>query len=217
MFQSTHSLRSATLVGSWLNDDEGFQSTHSLRSATPRKPRQPRDPNVSIHALLAECDSFRQPVPVGSRSFNPRTPCGVRPSSYFVSSAIQRFQSTHSLRSATPGFHLGRRREGVSIHALLAECDFVVNTCATKTRSFNPRTPCGVRLLGFIMAGAGNGFNPRTPCGVRLKKNGISREELGFNPRTPCGVRRSEKGPCASPFEFQSTHSLRSATPVQRG
>ena len=78
----------------------GFQSTHSLRSATivPRSV-QP-SPRVSIHALLAECDKipcvqchipcrFNPRTPCGVRlgviiyfhqliSFNPRTPCGVR-------------------------------------------------------------------------------------------------------------------------------------------
>ena len=122
-----------------------FQSTHSLRSAT-RQPRICRvDENVSIHALLAECD--RKPPLLRRRlkSFNPRTPCGVRLANLAHISLHDRFQSTHSLRSATIGVDTGESVEDVSIHALLAECDFVVNTCATKTRSFNPRTPCGVR------------------------------------------------------------------------
>ena len=56
---------------------------------------------VSIHALLAECD------------FN-----------FDVNELTQgQFQSTHSLRSATLlMFHDGNI-ESVSIHALLAECD----------------------------------------------------------------------------------------------
>ena len=124
-----------------------------------------------------------------------------------------RFQSTHSLRSATgeswiPGNH-GYR--------------------------FNPRTPCGVRRIivhgrlsytGFqsthslrSATGAphrGNGnnhsFNPRTPCGVR--HNPLLNNELQhcFNPRTPCGVRRSDDARPNAGNWFQSTHSLRSAT-----
>ena len=34
----------------------------------------------------------------------------------------------------------------------------------------------------------------------------------GFNPRTPCGVRRYPAGRNKATVEFQSTHSLRSAT-----
>ena len=58
-----------------------------------------------------------------------------------------RFQSTHSLRSATSFglkllmFHV------VSIHALLAECDPGVPSFSLYIGGFNPRTPCGVRLI----------------------------------------------------------------------
>ena len=56
-FQSTHSLRSATLkervdIGGVIM----FQSTHSLRSATLLQHLQFQSLSVSIHALLAECD-----------------------------------------------------------------------------------------------------------------------------------------------------------------
>ena len=55
--------------------------------------------------------------------FNPRTPCGVRP--FFVLSTPhwRKFQSTHSLRSATRVPGMDGRIQKVSIHALLAECD----------------------------------------------------------------------------------------------
>ena len=100
---------------------------------------------VSIHALLAECDQgplarvkrprgFNPRTPCGVRRlyagpphrrscFNPRTPCGVRPFSGTFNFNPYRFQSTHSLRSATI-IHRGTTRNN---------------------KSFNPRTPCGVR------------------------------------------------------------------------
>ena len=58
--------------------------------------------DVSIHALLAECDIYAA-VPSASGWM---------------------FQSTHSLRSAT--FHSRKHHKTleVSIHALLAECDY---------------------------------------------------------------------------------------------
>ena len=124
-----------------------FQSTHSLRSATVglvfSLPGEP----VSIHALLAECDAFIAPEIDGAimfqsthslrsatrkvmpllkqfgkfqsthslRSatisrvslhtipccFNPRTPCGVRLFTGLNYADYNWFQSTHSLRSAT--------------------------------------------------------------------------------------------------------------------
>ena len=147
LFQSTHSLRSATgshvgtvvvqsvSIHALLAECDGgvlnctvlavqFQSTHSLRSAT--HDRRLGDVNylVSIHALLAECDSclFHRHLPV--RRFNPRTPCGVRPLFPTPYASHWRFQSTHSLRSATDA--------DIKIRAYID--------------SFNPRTPCGVRL-----------------------------------------------------------------------
>ena len=124
LFQSTHSLRSATFGFLWnCNCSTWFQSTHSLRSATNHQRGQPPRNSVSIHALLAECDHKRVHRSLYHLSFNPRTPCGVRPVSNRFNSNPYRFQSTHSLRSAT---HLRRRS-------------------ARRTSCFNPRTPCGVR------------------------------------------------------------------------
>ena len=59
-----------------------FQSTHSLRSATNLVPQMGAIFPVSIHALLAECDSFRLHNHRSYVRFNPRTPCGVRPFRY---------------------------------------------------------------------------------------------------------------------------------------
>ena len=102
----------------------GFQSTHSLRSATDAASAQNTPIEVSIHALLAECDPCSSTHMVRRYSFNPRTPCGVRLwGGNSIRRAIQ-FQSTHSLRSATIGNNGKRRLQAVSIHALLAECDW---------------------------------------------------------------------------------------------
>ena len=101
--------------------------------------------NVSIHALLAECDlspnddtddffGFNPRTPCGvrltktvtreeKRSFNPRTPCGVRPPFPPGPQSPRMFQSTHSLRSATVCHCVTNYPATVSIHALLAECD----------------------------------------------------------------------------------------------
>ena len=144
-----------------------FQSTHSLRSATPVSSRRGGRSCVSIHALLAECDAGFFPEGGAFLCFNPRTPCGVRQTSSSRSTTIvlfqsthslrsatfvkiwdcpsTMFQSTHSLRSATRFARAGRYRHGVSIHALLAECDCMVAMGQRTSPSFNPRTPCGVR------------------------------------------------------------------------
>ena len=145
---------------------------------------------VSIHALLAECDRTLPEKLIPSASFNPRTPCGVRPVFRSLDGKELRFQSTHSLRSATKSRVIPSRADefqsthslrsatlggdelqvlfAVSIHALLAECD-------------------EIRLPGVFP-----GF--------------------GFNPRTPCGVRQFVSDWKHTITWFQSTHSLRSAT-----
>ena len=146
LFQSTHSLRSATKVRDDLMKNNQFQSTHSLRSATFYEEAGRYAYIVSIHALLAECDCFSFAGRVDNGCFNPRTPCGVRlPRGTFraigypvsihallaecdiLGLEIMRealgFQSTHSLRSATVATRLRRNIKRVSIHALLAECD----------------------------------------------------------------------------------------------
>ncbi len=78
---------------------------------------------VSIHALLAECDIPTILVGIPCSSFNPRTPCGVRPALEDLDMVHVWFQSTHSLRSATPTMPRDSLKVVVSIHALLAECD----------------------------------------------------------------------------------------------
>ena len=128
--------------------ERGFQSTHSLRSATGQHP----------------ADDGRDD------GFNPRTPCGVRPSSKALAWMKKRFQSTHSLRSATgiPILFIWMKTERFqSTHSLRSA---TLHPAPNRQRrcSFNPRTPCGVRLGRVDLPSVISGFNPRTPCGVRL-------------------------------------------------
>ena len=125
-----------------------FQSTHSLRSATKLICACYCRFNISIHALLAECDvlpcrallqlslfqsthSLRSATLLVlmlrsySINFNPRTPCGVRQVLPPDPEADKKFQSTHSLRSATGNLPQASQSKA----------------------NFNPRTPCGVRRL----------------------------------------------------------------------
>ena len=189
-----------------------FQSTHSLRSATTMNADKTYNVRVSIHALLAECDKiminyihqregFNPRTPCGVRqdtsggawstmSFNPRTPCGVRQEA-IRHLGLTEDVSIHALLAEcdSPGSSAGGAGT-VSIHALLAECDKDFYESILLMCSFNPRTPCGVRPSSWRRAISCMCFNPRTPCGVRRKEETIQR----FLPL------------------FQSTHSLRSAT-----
>ena len=135
-----------------------FQSTHSLRSATTGCGSSTGEPVVSIHALLAECDPTCRTTIKPAGCFNPRTPCGVRPIIRVLTPVPASFQSTHSLRSATPA---SPRRP----------CDHRFQS----THSL--RSATGVLLPAYI---PGAGFNPRTPCGVRLPRTSFSLSRTGF-------------------------------------
>ena len=80
---------------------------------------------VSIHALLAECDSPGRRSVFPEPGFNPRTPCGVRLLRNITQKEEKKFQSTRSLRSATARSASAHYGLPVSIHALLAECDYM--------------------------------------------------------------------------------------------
>ena len=213
-FQSTHPLRGATTSTVFCRSIFLY-----FNPRTPCGVRQRKDIRcclpflISIHAPLAGCD-----ITPGRRwrprlDFNPRTPCGVRQrirlcvsianliSIHAPLAGCDRvlrglfllhllFQSTHPLRGATQRQHRQKRRYRISIHAPLAGCDQVQKRRQYSSTYFNPRTPCGVRLL------------------LRLAKSLL----LNFNPRTPCGVRRRLRGQQRGGQIFQSTHPLRGAT-----
>ena len=153
----------------WRFDKVSFQSTHPLRGATPA--------------------GFR-PVSL-DKYFNPRTPCGVRPSPSVHRPLCFLFQSTHPLRGATELCGIAPQVEiQISIHAPLAGCDrHIFSGCARNGRfqSTHPlRGATPPRSRGF--PGYKN-FNPRTPCGVRPSHRRDNALHGYFNPRTPCGVR----------------------------
>ena len=79
-----------------------FQSTHPLRGATQR-------------LRFRTCPRH---------DFNPRTPCGVRPSYSAIRSQRSTFQSTHPLRGATAAGEYSLAAFFISIHAPLAGCDY---------------------------------------------------------------------------------------------
>ena len=78
---------------------------------------------VSIHALLAESDKSPPVFSPLPRCFNPRPPCGERRHEGVNRRQILGFQSTPSLRRATPA-------------PGLPDC---------QEPGFNPRPPCGER------------------------------------------------------------------------
>ena len=105
--------------------------------------------DISIHALLAESDDrsgymiavlehFYPRSPCGERpvchpplpscpwNFYPRSPCGERPAAMDEYHAAKKFLSTLSLRRATFLCMFKHLPSDISIHALLAESDWLV-------------------------------------------------------------------------------------------
>ena len=166
-FQSTHPLRGATAADDLFLRFAKFQSTHPLRGAT-------YPPINEIDRVLY----FNPRTPCGVRqqlyifcqhllNFNPRTPCGVRPVLVGVGLLIGRI-SIHAPLAGCDGYAADNYRVGViSIHAPLAGCDTAPRAIRLLRLYFNPRTPCGVRLMPRVTCTTVSDFNPRTPCGVR--------------------------------------------------
>ena len=122
---------------------------------------------ISTHAPLAGRD-FRRSAPVGaSRHFNPRAPCGARPSCTQRPAPPPGFQPTRPLRGATP---TGR--------------------AATGAVRFQPTRPLrGATKVRGRLIWPSIHFNPRAPCGARRRPRTIRSRFEYFNPRAPCGAR----------------------------
>ena len=123
------------------------------------------------------------------------------------------FLSTLSLRRATDESRQTAQRNLISIHALLAESDRVLDGSKSSIEDFYPRSPCGERPGKHAQWPTQPNFYPRSPCGERpmgsvkgvsllkfLSTLSLRRATTGgqscnstlvhFYPRSPCGERR---------------------------
>ena len=168
---------------------------------------------ISIHAPRAGCDNgFASTVSVMVR-FQSTHP--VRGATIFLHSLLceTEFQSTHPVRGATNAVRAAVHDILISIHAPRAGCDNLRRTLICLIPHFNPRTPCGVRLIllrercGLIL------FQSTHPVrGATYMLRSRSLWLAYFNPRTPCGVRLYLPSRTACASRFQSTHPVRGAT-----
>ena len=161
-FQSTFPLRGATVASLAFCWRLIFQSTFPLRGAT-RSGRQPVVPHrISIHVPLAGSDGkagrrctvstyFNPRSPCGERptaqhmaprpmDFNPRSPCGERQATRPTGTAHPQFQSTFPLRGATGRGRWHDFHRIISIHAPLAGNDScaTLSTCDCRFQSTLP-------------------------------------------------------------------------------
>ena len=123
-----------------------FQSTRPMRGAT------------YIFPLFRLCRT----------RFNPRAPCGARLCLYIP---IRRAcdVSIHAPHAGRDSRILTSVSDlVVSIHAPHAGRDRFLMPVAAISDGFNPRAPCGARLLFLYRLQYHYCFNPRAPCGARL-------------------------------------------------
>ena len=150
--------------------------------------------------------------------FNPRAPCGARPSQQNEPRMSDLFQPTRPLRGAT------------------ADDDDV----GTRGRDFNPRAPCGARLCQARWSTAPKAFQPTRPLrgatsispttirglavfqptrplrGATITSEPKESQESHFNPRAPCGARRVCSLFAVMLLVFQPTRPLRGATQAEQ-
>ena len=170
-----------------------FQSTHSVRSATRARPRLILRRQISIHALRAECDIWCTLQAPLRFHFNPRTPCGVRPFLRKLLFGLLQI-SIHALRAECDQRDaIVSKQKIISIHALRAECDTHPHQYPYRKNNFNPRTPCGVRLIVKVIITILTKFqSTHSVRSATLNIHVMFSILPHFNPRTPCGVRPFE-------------------------
>ena len=200
------------LTGEAKADADRFQSTLPLRGATVAVLEQRVKNLISIHAPLAGSDEAHHILSRTYKNFNPRSPCGERPSPRLQSIYGAIFQSTLPLRGATVGLNQIAQLVRISIHAPLAGSDAVIfhdgqqdfrfqstlplrgatergHEYGRHVLHFNPRSPCGERRGPRQLLAVTVDFNPRSPCGERRGRFSGRRNPRDFNPRSPCGER----------------------------
>ena len=217
-FQSTLPLRGATCGGHTGSSISGrFQSTLPLRGATNAINGIDSSTSISIHAPLAGSDQLgsvsyadklifqstlplRGATPAASATsiqlpdFNPRSPCGERPTGRGIASAVWPFQSTLPLRGATNELHAALSVSFISIHAPLAGSDLHTAPGSLWASAFQSTLPLRGATLKVVCCEAVKAdFNPRSPCGERPDRLGAWSARRNFNPRSPCGERQQPR------------------------
>ena len=145
--------------------------------------------------------------------FNPRAPCGARPSQQNEPRMSDLFQPTCLLRGATIGYACRAGVLEISTHAPLAGRDPQLLKLEILLSDFNPRAPCGARPVPGVFGNTGNLFQPTRPLrGATLCAGQRRCIFVYFNPRAPCGARRAAPLWRTVCRIFQPTRPLRGAT-----
>ena len=130
-----------------------------------------------------------------------------------ISIKPNKFLSTLSLRRATSFLPRPNIDRAISIHALLAESDRLINCPVISGVVF--LSTLSLRRATVMRHTSRSGqcnFYPRSPCGERLRFVVCGGHIFHFYPRSPCGERPGRIKRCPRLHLFLSTLSLRRAT-----
>ena len=78
--------------------------------------------------------------------------------------------------------------------------------------NFNPRAPCGARLMNAMIDSLSQNFNPRAPCGARHFPCPRLTQFAQFQPTRPVRGATGAVSRNVNPFRFQPTRPVRGAT-----
>ena len=117
--------------------------------------------------------------------FNPRSPCGERPTRFSVGACWRRFQSTLPVWGATRGVYGIRIRADISIHAPRVGSDGRSFGSRSRRRDFNPRSPCGERLRWALNNRLFSQFQSTLPVWGATRGGDPGRPEPGISIHAP--------------------------------
>ena len=102
---------------------------------------------------------------------------------------------------------------GISIHAPRVGSDPAGSQVGELPGYFNPRSPCGERLLALKMSFGTGDFNPRSPCGERHDVLAETAKQLNISIHAPrVGSDSKSTLPIITTVRFQSTLPVWGAT-----
>ena len=151
------------------------------------------------------------------KNFNPRSPCGERRKSGSRKSGSRNFNPRSPCGERLCSWRLSLQRAGISIHAPRAGSDWFAGNSSNAASIFQSTLPVRGATTPYsgIMSTKSH-FNPRSPCGERLVRRTQNNAIRNFNPRSPCGERHFSFTLVLGFEIFQSTLPVRGATSGER-
>ena len=143
--------------------DPEFQSTAPVWGPTNQKGKQVFGRIISIHGPRVGADHIGNATLIRRIDFNPRPPCGGRLGLRGIGNLINLFQSTAPVWGPTLLVAPDIRAGGISIHGPRVGADPKSQAVRQTLRHFNPRPPCGGRLMIYTRLSSPSSFQSTAP------------------------------------------------------